>query len=258
MSASAEIQKLGFRHDAILHFMLANPTVSKAEVAIRFNVTSAWLSTIINSQAFIEARALYTEVAFHETVLPLREKMVHAADLAMDRMIQLTPQETDLDTVRKTAESVLGMCGFSAPRVAPGSTTNIQQNNHFHGNASPEVLARARAAIGRPSVVIEGNANGTAALIESGGGAGDSSGRLADQGTGPSSEEEKGGGEVSRGDEPRVLAAEDPRGSRPGIGGEGRRAEEPFCGNFEEIGRPGESLLSKRVQVMVLCGGEPL
>lgn len=156
MSESASIAKLGIRHDAILHFMLANPTVPKGEVAQRFNVSPAWLSTIINSEAFLEARALYTDLAFHESVLPMREKLVIAADKALDRMIALTELETDLDKVRKTAETTLAACGFGTMKgpTAPGVQINIGV-----GNASPAVVMRAKEMIGaRPAaspVMIE-------------------------------------------------------------------------------------------------------
>lgn len=148
MANSAQVQKLSHRHEAILHFMIANPTVPKWEIAAKFNVTQAWLSVVINSQAFQEAQAAYTDEAFHETVLPLRQKLMAAADAAVDRMNKLIPIETDLEVVRKTTDSVLEACGYSSPRpTAPGSTFN-QQNNIFLGNASPEVLARARDRIG--------------------------------------------------------------------------------------------------------------
>ena len=151
MAQSAQVAKLSIRHEAILHFLLANPTISKGEVAERFSVTEAWLSVICNSQAFLEARANYTEEVFHETVLPLREKMMIAADRALDRINALVPRETDLDKVRKTAESVLASCGFgtgnlrpTGPQALPG--VNIQ--NNFYGNASPAVVERARQRIG--------------------------------------------------------------------------------------------------------------
>jgi hypothetical protein len=161
MAQSAQIAKLSHRHEAILHFMIANPTVPASEVARRFNVTQAWLSVVKNSDAFLEARHRYTEEVFHETVLPIREKLMVAADLALDRMIELTPMETDLEKVRKTTDSVLAACGYttgSGEARGAGPTHNTQ-NNFFFGNASAEVLNRARAMIGKPQEeqhVVEG------------------------------------------------------------------------------------------------------
>lgn len=152
LMAAVQVENLTHRHEAMLHFMLANPTISKGEVALRFGVTPAWLSVIINSQAFLEARALLTDQAFHETVLPMRERMIVVADKAIDRMDALIQNETDLDKVRKTAETVLQAVGFGAPsRGSPSNVPGVQvnvQNNHFHGNASAEVLKRAQKIIG--------------------------------------------------------------------------------------------------------------
>ena len=150
MAESASVAKLSIRHDAILHFMLANPTVPKGEVALRFNVSEAWLSVVCNSQAFLEARARLTDELFHESVLPLREKMVVAADKALDRMLTQIPVETDLDKLRKTTETVLQACGYSSPKGPPASPTTINNNTQINnfGNASPDVLARARKMIG--------------------------------------------------------------------------------------------------------------
>jgi len=148
MAASSQVAKLSIRHEAILHFLLSNPTVPRWAVAQRFGVTESWLSIITNSDAFAEARNRLTDVAFHETVLPLREKILLAADRSLDRLNELVPHCNDLDVVRKTADSVLAACGFGsgAQLPRPQAQTNIQ--NNFYGNASAEVVARARSLVG--------------------------------------------------------------------------------------------------------------
>lgn len=160
MATCVQIQKVSHKHQAILHFMLGNPTVPKGEIARHFGVSQAWLSVVINSAAFQEALADYTDEAFHATVLPLRQKLMAAADAAVDRMNDLIPLESDLDTVRKSADSVLAACGYRSPHTpAPGAPAQYnQQNNYFLGNASPEVLARAREKIGQRDVKELGDA----------------------------------------------------------------------------------------------------
>ena len=148
MAQSASIAKLSIRHEAILQYLLANPIVTMGEVAEKFGVTQSWLSVVVNSEAFIEARERYQEIAFHETVLPVREKLMVAANKALDRLNQLTPMEMDLDKVRKTAETTLAALGFGSPK-GPSTVNNTQIN--IGGNASAEVLARARDRIGVPN-----------------------------------------------------------------------------------------------------------
>lgn len=148
MAQSASIAKLSIRHEAILQYLLANPIVTMGEVAEKFGVTQSWLSVVMNSEAFLEARERYQEIAFHETVLPVREKLMVAANRALDRLNQLTPMEMDLDKVRKTAETTLAALGFGSPK-GPSTVNNTQIN--IGGNASAEVLARARDRIGVPN-----------------------------------------------------------------------------------------------------------
>ena len=148
MAKSVQLKKLTHRHEAILHFMMSSPGVAKWEIAAKFNVTQSWLSCVINSDAFQEELALHTDIAFHETVLPLRKRMLALADKTIDRLNQLIPIETSLDVVRKTADSVLQAAGYGSPSVGEGGVHNTQ-NNYFLGNASAEVLARARDRIGK-------------------------------------------------------------------------------------------------------------
>ena len=152
MAQSASIAKLSIRHEAILQYLLANPIVTMGEVAEKFGVTRSWLSVVVNSEAFIEARERYQEIAFHETVLPVREKLMVAANKALDRLNQLTPMEMDLDKVRKTAETTLAALGFGSPK-GPSTVNNTQIN--IGGNASAEVLARARDRIGVPNAIAD-------------------------------------------------------------------------------------------------------
>lgn len=151
VAESASIVKTSIKHEAILHYLIANPTASMGEVAEKFNLSRSWLSVVVNSEAFQEARRNMTEQVYTDTVLPLREKMIAVADKALDRLSLLTPMETDLDKVRKTAESTLAACGFSS-RQSPtpnGPVTQFNTQINYNGNASPEVLQRARDRIGQ-------------------------------------------------------------------------------------------------------------
>jgi hypothetical protein len=229
-------------------------------VAIRFNVSPAWLSTIINSEAFLEARSLYTEVSFHETVLPMREKMVAAADKALDRLNELIPMEKDLDTVRKTAESVLAACGFSSvkgPAIVPGQT-NIQQNNFF-GNASPSVLAKARETIGQGRV-FSGESDGRGLVISDGvhlgGGSGGSSVvEVPSISIRKAREELTESGRSGAG----ILAAGVPSSSQGGNGKDHGRTEREIERAQAIASRNPEAFTPKGpVRVTVVCGGEQL
>jgi len=78
----------------------------------------------------------------------MREKLIIAANKAIDRMNDLIPLENDVDKVRKTAETVLEACGFSSPKKPNGTSITNNTQINIAGNASAEVLARARERIG--------------------------------------------------------------------------------------------------------------
>lgn len=153
---SVQVKELSIKHEGILHFMVMNPSVPQWEVAQRFGVSESWLSTLSNSEAFKEAREQLTQEVIQQTVLPMRRKLVGLADKALDRMEELIPYETDLDRVRKTADSVLEACGFTAKKQPAVGQQNTQ-NNYYLGNASAEVLARARERIGRGALLEDLN-----------------------------------------------------------------------------------------------------
>lgn len=153
-----EIQKVSVKHEAIMDFLMSNPCIALKEVADRFGVTQPWLSCIIHSDAFQTKLREKQDVMFHHTVLPLREKMTVVAHMALDKVVQQLPLETDLKTIQNTADSVLDRLGFGAkaPAVQINNTQNVQVNT------LREELENARALIGkapRPQlqVVIDGS-----------------------------------------------------------------------------------------------------
>lgn len=127
----AEIQEVRIRHEAIMDFMIANPTVKQGDIAAKFGLTEAWLSQVIHSDAFQLMLRDKQDKIFHHTVLPLREKMTVAAHLGMDRLIERLPQETELEVLRKTSEGLLDRLGFSPKgnlNPAPGGVGGVVVN----------------------------------------------------------------------------------------------------------------------------------
>lgn len=50
--------RLNYKYEAIIDFMLAHPCMSRGEIAHKLGYTQAWFSTLVNSDAF---RARYSE-----------------------------------------------------------------------------------------------------------------------------------------------------------------------------------------------------
>ena len=82
MSASASIQKVSHKHEAILNFLLANPTLQMGEVAVHFGVSFPWLSTIVHSHAFQDQLKRRQDQVFESAILGTVEEKL-GADAAL-------------------------------------------------------------------------------------------------------------------------------------------------------------------------------
>lgn len=152
MAESAFIQKVSIKHDMILDYLIANPTLKRTEVAAHFQVTSAWLSTIIHSCAFQELLKQRQNEVFSVAVLqPIRDKLMGAANMAADRLMEVLPFESDPKTLNTILDTTLSNLGFGQKTVG----TPVNQQNNFTINVTKDELASARALIGRvPSAVL--------------------------------------------------------------------------------------------------------
>lgn len=140
------IKFLSISHEAIMDYLMGHPSVRLGDVAAHFGYSAGWLSQIIHSDIFQTRLKEKTDIAFHHTVLPLREKMQAAASMAMDKIIENLPNEPDLRTVSSVAEGMLDRLGFSSKPITPGGNLTINQQNNFVSlpNTTRDEIAEAR------------------------------------------------------------------------------------------------------------------
>lgn len=143
--AAVQIQKVSFRHEHIIDWLLANPGEKNMEsLCQQLNVSRPWLSIVMNSDAFraeYERRREEYNKELGETVVA---KMYKAASKALDNVIsELDDAEIDprfaLDVVDKTTNRL----GFGAKA---GATPLVEVNQHLHVVDS-QLLAEARQAM---------------------------------------------------------------------------------------------------------------
>jgi hypothetical protein len=150
MANSASIQKMSVNHDAILDYMMANPTVQKGAVAVHFGVTRSWLSIIINSDAFLEAKAKRNDEFFGASIVPLREKMVGIVDASLDKLSE-SVEVMESAMALETADTLLHRLGYAPNTKQNGGAAAqgvvAQQNNYF---VNADTLERARGNFGKP------------------------------------------------------------------------------------------------------------
>jgi hypothetical protein len=135
-------------HEALLEFILANPRASGVEIALYFNVTEAWVSTVKNSDAFQELWAKRRGEHFSRVSSSIAEKVTALAEVTVDTLTDEIEKskrkgELKIETLKETADMALKALGFGAKGVQSplASTINIQQNNF---SVDKETLARAR------------------------------------------------------------------------------------------------------------------
>lgn len=126
-----------------MDFLMSSPKVSLGEVAQEFGVTQPWLSCIIHSDAFQSLLREKQNVAFHHTVLPIREKMLNVAHQALDKLVETLPFELEPRNLSAIAGDVLDRLGFTSK--VPTVQFN-QQNNHV--TILREEIDAARALLG--------------------------------------------------------------------------------------------------------------
>jgi len=163
-----EIQNMSIRHEAILHYLMAHPTEKLGDVARYFGVTQPWLSQIIHSDIFQARLREQTDIAFHHTVLPLREKMMAAANIAMDKLIETLPNETETRVLSSVSEGLLDRLGFGTKVTPPPPNGGV----NVTVNVLRSELEEARALLGQTrkpmlEVTIDGERSGIALPLSS-------------------------------------------------------------------------------------------
>lgn len=158
MAECVQIKRVSIKHEAIMDFMIANPTVRAGDVAAHFGVTQAWLSTITHSDAFQDMLRAKQDCAFHTSVLPVKDKMMAIAHQALDRLEVLLPFETEATSVSKIAGDVLDRLGYGSKQVA---TQIINNTQNVQVNTLRNELQEAQQLLGQATVLRQlNNTNG--------------------------------------------------------------------------------------------------
>jgi hypothetical protein len=139
----AEIERISHRHDQIMNWLIANPEKPLSHCAAHFNVTAAWLSTIIHSDVFRDKFGERQEAVFGAVMMDIPAKLKGLADAVMDKLAEdiqtSTTEHKDfhLDAFDKIMHRA-GYAPASARSPAPPSV-------HLTVNAA--ILAEARKAM---------------------------------------------------------------------------------------------------------------
>lgn len=142
MSSSAEILKVSPKHEEIMNYLLMYPLASRTEVAEYFQVTRAWLATIVNSDIFQARLAEKQKEIFGEVVVDsVKERLSAVAQLSAERLLEKVEVSEDERFLLDAAMASAKALGYGVKASGPA----VQVTNNF--TASAELLAAARGRI---------------------------------------------------------------------------------------------------------------
>lgn len=88
-SAANAIARLNYSHDAMCDLIIANPSISKTAIASCFGYTPAWVSRILNSDAFqMRLAARKADIVDPNLVLSIEEKLRTLVSESLDVLIE--------------------------------------------------------------------------------------------------------------------------------------------------------------------------
>lgn len=158
--AEVQLKKVSIKHEAIMEYLLVNPTQKLGEVAAYFGVSQAWLSVVINSDAFQIKLGERKDELFGATVVPLREKLLGLAHVGVEKLGEALDNASvvsDKQFIADTTDQVLKSLGYS-PKSSPtpAGQTNIQNNFYGADKATLEAAREKMRNIPQPSLTLEG------------------------------------------------------------------------------------------------------
>lgn len=149
-SAANAIARVKYSHDAFIDYIIANPAISQGQLAAHFGYTQAWVSRVMNSDAFLSRLALRKEELVDPVIAAsIDEKIRTLASLSLDVVI---------DKLATTQSAELGMKAFEVSSKALGygaRQANVAVQNNFVVALPPKVAdANAWEAAHRPAPVV--------------------------------------------------------------------------------------------------------
>lgn len=124
-SATNAIQRVSYTHDALIDLIIADPSISQGALAAKFGYTQAWLSRVMNSDAFQTRLALRKADLIDPTlVLSIEEKLKALASKALDVVLDKLTVTQSADMGLKALEVTSKALGYGARQ----QNLNVQQN----------------------------------------------------------------------------------------------------------------------------------
>ena len=119
VSAANAIDRVKYSHDAMIDLMIEQPFLSQGQVAEYFGYTQAWVSRIINSDAFQARLAVRKQDLIDPTIVAsIEEKMRAVASKSLDVVLEKLTTLQSFDQSVKAFDVVSKALGYGARQQA--------------------------------------------------------------------------------------------------------------------------------------------
>lgn len=151
-SAANAIQRVAYTHDAMIDLMLANPAITNGQLATHFGYTQAWVSRVVNSDAFNARLAERKDEVVDPAIRSsLEEKFKAVADSSLDILLNKLHATNSAELALKVLDVSSRSLGYGA-RQAAGP---VVQNNFVVALPPKSADAEAWVSSHRPGQIIE-------------------------------------------------------------------------------------------------------
>lgn len=132
-----QIQKVRYTHEAMIEQIIMRPEISQGELALMFGFSDAWISTVINSDAFQAKLAQVKEELINPEIrIQINERFralaTRSVQVLMEKLSKPADQVSDQVALR-AAE--LGAKALGLGGNAPAMTTVITSEDRLQGLA---------------------------------------------------------------------------------------------------------------------------
>lgn len=179
--------KLMWWHDAIIDTMIAEPRLTKKDIATKLSCTPTFIYMITNSDLFKARYAQRRQEYERQLGVGLVEKVAKVADATLDRILERVKDpgaQVPLQQLESLADKTLSRLGYNPQRATPAAapaTVNVQVERGAHVVVAPvekRDLDAARSlihqreeqlALATPDTVIDVSPNVEHAVAPQGG-----------------------------------------------------------------------------------------
>ena len=121
-----EIANVRYTHDAIIDEIIVDPAISQGELARRFGYSQAWVSIIINSDAFKSRLAERKgELVDPKIRASVEERLESLAKRSLDRLLERVESSVPLKPMELVAMAKLGAGDRMNRQPGPAVSNNL-------------------------------------------------------------------------------------------------------------------------------------